>query len=259
MSPRKKSSPESATARAALRQQQAAQQKSESRVRLVTRIAWGTGLLVIAVMIGVIVWSVANAKPPTSTAGGALVIPAAAADGAGIRVGQADAPVTVAVYADFMCPYCGQFEQVNGDDLKAAIDAGKVRLEMHPMSFLDRYSSGTEYSTRAANAFATVADHDAATALAFMKVLYANQPAEGSTGLTDAQLVDFAEQAGAPAEVTASFSERTFVPWVRQITQQAFDSGIQSTPTVKINGVVQTANLLVPGSLLAAIDEAANA
>ncbi|HQY98941.1 MAG TPA: thioredoxin domain-containing protein [Propionicimonas sp.] len=251
--------PPSENAREGLRHKQAAQALGERRVKLATRIAWITGLLVIALMIGVTVWSVANARSVSATpASGDAVAPLSAVDGGGIVAGNAAAPVTVTVYADFMCPYCGQFEQVNGDDLDAAIAAGKAKVEMHPMSFLDRYSSGTQYSTRAANAFATVANHDAGIAMAFMKLLYANQPEEGSTGLTDSRLVELAKQAGAPAEVTATFAKRTFEPWVAKITEQAFASGVQSTPTVKINGVVQTANLLVPGTLAAAIDKAAN-
>ena len=255
----RKNPQEQSNARSALRQQQAAQAKGEQRMKLATRIAWITGLLVIALMIGVTVWSVTNSRTVTATpAPGGVVTPSNAAEGGGILVGDTAAPVAVTVYADFMCPYCGQFEQVNGADLAAAVDAGSVKLEMHPMSFLDQQSGGTKFSTRAANAYATVANHDAAIALDFMKILYDNQPEEGSTGLTDTQLADFAKQAGAPADVAASFTKQTFVPWVQQVTENAFASGIESTPTVKVNGVIQTENLLVPGALKAAIDKAAN-
>lgn len=256
---KQKNPKETGDARAALRQQQAAQQQGERRVRLFTRIAWITGLLVIALMVGVTAWSVINSRTvPASPSAGGVVTPANTGGDGGIVVGPPDAPVTVTVYADFMCPYCGQFEQVNGDDLDAAIAAGKAKVEVHPMSFLDAQSGGTQFSTRAANAFATVANHDGPTALKFMKLLYANQPEEGSTGLGDAQLGELAKEAGAPADVAASFTKRTFEPWVEQITQKAFASGIQSTPTVKVNGVIQTDNLLVPGVLMAAIDKAAN-
>lgn len=73
-------------------------------------------------------------------------------------MGKADAPVTVEIYFDYMCPACGAFEAANGDELDRLLEAGVVRVELRPLSFLDDQSNGTAYSTRAANAIATVAD-----------------------------------------------------------------------------------------------------
>jgi protein-disulfide isomerase len=157
-----------------------------------------------------------------------------------------------------MCPYCGQFERANGSALAAAVDNGTARLEVHPMAFLDDLSSGTRYSTRAANAFAAVANHDAATALAFSQLLFAQQPAENSAGLTDATIADLASRAGAPSDVVAAFSTQAYQPWVAKITKQAFDSGITGTPTVKINGQAFTGDLYTAGPLAEAIKAAAN-
>jgi len=173
-------------------------------------------------------------------------------------IGKPEAKVTVTVYLDFMCPYCGQFDRANGSALAAAVDNGTARIEVHPMAFLDDLSSGTKYSTRAANAFAAVANHDAATALAFSQLLFARQPAENSAGLTDATIADLASQAGAPADVVAGFSKQAYQPWVAKITKQAFDSGITGTPTVKINGQTFTGDLYTAGSLAEAIKAAAN-
>ena len=126
------------------------------------------------------------------------------------------------------------------------------------MAFLDEMSSGTKYSTRASNAFAAVANHDADTALAFSGLLFAQQPAENTAGLDDATIADLASQAGAPADVVASFVKQTYQPWVAKITQQAFDSGVTGTPTVKINGQTFTGDLYNAGPLAEAITAAAN-
>jgi protein-disulfide isomerase len=244
--------------REALRRQQEADARAARRTGLVIKAAWATGFAVIAVLLCVIVWAVAR-PGSAGTASGSLVTPMGATDSGAVVIGNPDAPVTVTIYADFMCPYCGTFERVNGDDLTAAVDAGIAKLEIHPMSFLDPQSSGTKYSTRAANAFVTVANTDPTLAWNFDRLLYANQPAEGSAGLTDAQLVEFARQAGVPDSVSATFATQQYVPWVDQITNQAFDSGVTGTPTVKVNGQVFSGDLYSAGALAAAISRAAGA
>ncbi|HMR21319.1 MAG TPA: thioredoxin domain-containing protein [Micropruina sp.] len=245
--------------REALRRRQQAQAAAERRMKTVVRTAWIAGITVIALIIGITVWSVTNARSSNTAGGapGALVTPTRATDAGALRFGKDDAKVTVAVYADFMCPYCGQFERANGASLDAAAEAGTIVLDIHPMSFLDAQSGGTEYSTRAANAFVTIAEADPAAALRFNQLLFANQPGEGTSGLSDDQLASFATQAGASGEVIASFAKRTFVPWIDQITQQAFDAGVKGTPTVKLNGQVYSGDIYTPGALMTAIERVA--
>ena len=245
--------------REALRRRQQAQAAAERRMKTVVRAVWIAGVIVIAVVIGVTVWAVGNARSSAAGPGtGALITPASATEAGAIRFGKDDAKVTVTVYADFMCPYCGQFERANGEALRSAVTAGTIALDIHPMSFLDPQSAGSKYSTRAANAFVTIAETDPDAALRFNQLLFANQPTEGSTGLSDQQLATFATQAGAPSAVVATFGEQRFVPWIEKITQQAFDSGITGTPTVRINGQAFTGDLYTPGPLTRAIQQAAS-
>ena len=88
-------------------------------------------------------------------------------------------------YIDFMCPICNQFEQSYGTAIQGLVDDGTITLGIHPIAILDRSSQGTKYSTRAANAMYCVAVADADAVMPFMQAMYANQPQEGSTGLTD--------------------------------------------------------------------------
>ena len=89
----------------------------------------------------------------------------------------------VAVYEDFMCPFCGQFEAASRDALEKQVEAGKVQIQYHVLNFLDD-SSTTKYSTRAANALAVVLDTSGPeVAKKFHDLLFENQPAEGSAGL----------------------------------------------------------------------------
>jgi protein-disulfide isomerase len=240
--------------REALRQQQ----QAAARTGRTVKTAWITGLALIVVMLVTVVWTIAQSGRGAGPATGSLVAPAGAAGGS-LVVGDPNAKVTVTIYADFMCPYCGQFERANASALDAAVAAGKAKLDVHPMAFLDDNSAGTRYSTRAANAFVTVANADPAAAMAFYRLLFEQQPAERTPGLSDDQLVSLARQAGAPEAVTATFAARTYVPWVEQVTQQAWRDGVKGTPTVKLNGQVFGGDLYTAGPLAEAIDQAAGA
>ena len=111
-----------------------------------------------------------------------LVVPTTATANGAISVGKANAPVKLEVYLDYMCPFCGRFERANGGELDRLVADGTVQLHLYPLSFLDRLSNGTRYSTRAANAIVTVADRAPDKVLAFNSALFADQPAEGSSG-----------------------------------------------------------------------------
>ncbi|WP_282004792.1 DsbA family protein [Propioniciclava sinopodophylli] len=242
------------------REELAAQNARDARDR---RIRWRVGLILtltaMAVLVFAGIWIAATAPPrPAPTTATTPGSTASGQDTFTVGVGQPDAPVRVDVYQDFMCPYCQRFEQANGPALEQLVDAGTIRLEIHPMSFLDRASQGARYSTRAANAFVTVARADPDRVLAFNRALYDNQPAEGTTGLTDSQLATLAREVGVDPSVTDTFGQLGHEQWVAEGTQADFASGITGTPSVLIDGEPFTGDLLAPGALQAAIQTAAN-
>jgi protein-disulfide isomerase len=222
-------------------------------------LAGGGGLIIVGLLVAIVV-TVVNAAGGSSRAdAGApttLLAPAGATVAGAIPIGDPAAPVKVEVYLDYMCPYCGRFDRANADDIGRLVAAGTVRLEIYPLSFLDKTSNDTRYSTRAANAVATVADRAPATVLAFTQALFAQQPHEGSSGLTDNQIAALARDAGVPPDVISTFAERTFEPWIAKVTDAAFASGITGTPTVKINGAVFKGDLYTAGRLTDAITTA---
>jgi protein-disulfide isomerase len=97
--------------------------------------------------------------------------------------------VNIVEYIDYQCPICLEFEKANLNNTAALVASGKATLEIHPVSFLDRSSEGTRYSSRAYNAAACVANYDPDEFLNATAALYEFQPAEGSTGLTNAQIL----------------------------------------------------------------------
>ena len=151
----------------------------------------------------------------------------------GVVVGKASAPVTVELYEDLQCPACREFEASAGPVLKQYVDAGRVTVHYLVVSFLDSAST-TRYSSRAANAAYCAAD--AGVFQSFHDLLYANQPPEGGTGLTEAQLIEYGRQAGATGQSFADcVTTTTYGDFVTRITDQASRDGISATPTVLVN------------------------
>lgn len=141
-------------------------------------------------------------------------------------------------YMDFMCPFCGEYQEGYGSEIAKAVEAGKISLQMHPIAILDSQSQGTNYSTRAASAVYCVADDDPEAVYPFIDALYQNQPSEGSAGLDDGQLVDFAHQAGASDAVDECITGGEYADFVAARTQEVpvapGASGV-STPTIILN------------------------
>jgi protein-disulfide isomerase len=207
-------------------------------------------LVVIAVVVAVVVQSSrtapsANAATPAHTVSSGHVI----------VVGSSSAPVTVDLYEDFQCPNCKAFEDASGATLAQLVAAGTVRARYHEMAFLDT-PANDDYSTRALNAAAAVVN--AAGGSAFQKfhdLLYAHQPQESGKGLTDAQLITYAAQAGAGGStVQQQIKDLTYGDWVKAVTDQASKDGVTGTPTVKVAG--KTLADLSPSGLTAAVDAA---
>lgn len=241
-----------ASRRDRLRQEQEKQAR-EQRMR--TRITIAVVGVAVLALVGVVVWVAAlaiNGNKDTASSGGT-----AGGGNYTLTVGDASAPVTVDIYQDFMCPYCGQFERANGTDLKDLVESKTAKLVIHPMAFLDDSSQGTKYSTRAANALVTVAKNEPDKVLAFNAVLYANQPDENTVGLTDSQIGDYARSVGVSDATVTIFAQKKYTDFVASATQAAFDEGIQSTPTVKLNGTKFDGNLITAGPLKTAIEKLA--
>jgi len=231
---------------------------AERRSRKTNRLLAGGGGLVIVGLLVAIVVSLVNAAGQDDARNGAapsdtIVKPATANAQGAIAVGKPGAPVTLEVYLDYMCPYCGRFERVNGAELDRMLADGTVSLKLYPLAFLDKASAGTRYSTRAANAVATVADRAPDKVVAFNNALFARQPAEGGPGLSDNQIGTLAADAGVSPDVVGLFTDSIFEPWVAGSTTAVFETGITGTPTVKINGKVFKGDLYTVGPLTQAV------
>ncbi|WP_404431284.1 DsbA family protein [Microbacterium lacus] len=190
------------------------------------------GVVVALVLVaGLVVW-MNNAQSGPGTAPEASHINA---ETGAIAVG--DGSNDLATYIDFMCPICGTFEETYGPTIEGLVDDGSITLNIHPISILDRASQGTKFSTRAANAMYCVAVADADASLPFMKAMFANQPGEGTSGLSDDEILAIAAAAGVTG-IDACVNDGQYSRYVTSITEstpvQPGAAGI-GTPTVLLN------------------------
>lgn len=200
-----------------------------ARERRRRRVLWTSAtavvVLVIAGLIGWSVWSSQRAKSYTAPKG---------ANGPGTGVVVGSGPVTVDIYEDFLCPVCNQFEQATGATVDQLIAEGKIKVVYHPVAYLNRFSS-TEYSTRSSAASGCAADggkfHE------YAKALFAKQPPENSAGLSDDELINIGVGVGLDQGSFGSCVRNgTYRSWTQHVTEEASRAGVNSTPTIMING-----------------------
>jgi protein-disulfide isomerase len=247
--------PSNSAASASQRERLRLQQEKEARERKVRNgiLIGVVGVLALA-LVGTLTWVIVAAMNSRST----TAADAAAPPGTYVlTVGEASAPVTVDVYSDFMCPFCGQFERAQSEDIESLVKEGTIQLKLHPMAFLDQQSNGQKFSTRAANALVTVAMNEPDKTLAFNAILFENQPEEGTSGLSDTELIELAKQVGVTPETAELFKQQQYADWVAKATEAAFAEGITGTPTVKINGTKFEGDIYTPGTLRVEVERLA--
>jgi protein-disulfide isomerase len=241
------------TARRRIAEKRAAEQRARAQERRRRQAVVGgvvAAVVVVAVVAVIVVQSARTSSSPDAA------VPANTVDGAtAFAVGPADAPVTVDVYEDFLCPACRQFEATTGDTLAALAADGTAQVRYHPIAILDRASTD-DYSTRALNAAAVVGDAAGTEAfLAFHDALFAEQPAEGGPGLTDERLGELAAEAGASgADVEEAITGLAYEDWTREVTDAASRAGVTGTPTVLVDGEILQDR--TPAGLRAAVEAA---
>lgn len=247
-------------AREKARQMREEAKKKARRNRILLQGGIGVGILVVLVIVAIVIVNVArpasNAGPKNMASDGFLLTsttdyvstPAVPHNGKPTPTKQPDdGKAHITIYEDLQCPVCQAFETANDAQLAQWLDAGTATLEIHPISFLDASSQGNRYSSRAASAIGCVAQYDPSAFFAVNKAFYDNQPAEGTHGKTDAQIISTLKKGGASSSaISQCVKDERFKGWVTAATNRAMDgktpvpnSGLDKvtgTPTVLVNG-----------------------
>jgi protein-disulfide isomerase len=200
-----------------------------ARERRRQRAMWAS---VIAVAVLLVAGGIGYGVYASQRADSFATPPNAVADGTGFAVGTGSSVVDI--YEDFMCPHCAEFEESSGEAVDRLGTQNKAQIVYHPIAILDGAST-TDYSTRSAAAAACAAADGKFREYA--KALFAQQPSEGSAGLSDDQLVQVGASIGlSESSFGQCVREGTYKSWVQHVTDEASADGVTGTPTVKVNG-----------------------
>jgi protein-disulfide isomerase len=212
------------------------------------RTAWIAIIALGALAIGGVVgWTIYVSNRATS------VNTPAHANAAGNGIVTGSGPVVVEDYIDFICPYCKVYHDEAGANVAKLVTDNKITLVHHPVAYLDRFSTNN-YSTRASAASGCAADDGKFQQYA--DVLFANQPAEGSAGPTDEQLIKFGTDNGLSEIFAQCVRDKKYLSWAKRVSDDAAKAGVTGTPTVFVNGKKVQAST---ATIVAAVNEAGGA
>lgn len=260
------------------------QKKKDRRKKVLIQGGVIVAVIAVAGLVGALIFN--NVKPagpgPANMASDGIVL--TGTDGAitavetqALEPGEDPVPTVqddsgnvanIVTYVDYLCPYCGLFEETNGETLKTLVESGAATLEVHPIAILSNKSAGTQYSLRAANAAACVADLSPESFFDYNAILFENQPEEGSTGLSNQQLKGLASDVGvsSASEVDQCIDETRFKSWVQDATARALAGpipnseleSVRGTPTVLVNGKAYSGSLEDASEFQAFVTQAAS-
>ena len=232
------------------------QQKADRRKRILIQVGVIVGVLVLvgAVVGGVILAESSRTPAAAPSADGTISL--LGTDGiplsigtTAVTLGKPEAPVLIDLYEDYSCPHCADYEAGVGPTLLSLVASGDAIVNYHPIRIV------TAYGTAAGSAAACVAANDPQRWPDFHSALFANH-SQASDGWAAKDFADFARSKGVTGEVTlACIASSSYADWIASNTDAARAAGVNSTPTLAIDGQIQQ-NLLGPDDLVAAVNKA---
>ncbi len=220
------------------RQEAAAQRLAAAGIQVPPKKAPNRTAIIVAAVLAVVL--VAGVAVWYLRSSGTTATPTYTASQSGAVVTVGSGPVVVDVYEDYLCPICERFEERYGSDLTTALNANQITVRYHGIAILDERTTPKGYSTRAANA--ALCSVPAGIFPAYHKKLFDSQPAEGSAGLTNDELIAFGTDLKAQGDFAACVNGSTNAGSVTAETEKATsDTALQTngqfgTPTVAIGG-----------------------
>lgn len=189
----------------------------------------------VALVIGAALVVVAT-RPPAST-GAELRIPTtiyAPSLTAGATVGSTKAPVVIEVFADFQCPACKQFVTLELPSLMTDfVQPGIVRIEAQDIDIRGG-GSPDESLELAAGAYCAAQQN---RYWQFHDLVFWNQGRENRGDHNAEFIARVANQAGVDMAAWNACNQRTDIRKpITDRTTAALAQGINSTPTLRING-----------------------
>ena len=144
--------------------------------------------------------------------------------------GNANAPVVIIEFADFQCPFCGQYAASTAPQIEEQyIKTGKARFGFMNFAFLGDESN---WSAEAAECAA-----DQNKFWEFHDKLYSSQSGENKGAFNKDNLKKFAQELGLDTSTfNTCLDSGKYTALIQADTQASSALGVQSTPTFLVNG-----------------------
>jgi protein-disulfide isomerase len=214
-------------------QQQAKKPGWQSPAALLTIAA----VLVGAVLIGVVFLT----QKPTGAGSAVLTTPAEVPPSSlpqdGMMLGDANAPVELDIWSDYQCPACDYFATQTEPLLwDPYVATGKLKMVYKDAAYQGQKSSNPYDESVEAAAAARCAGQQGQY-WQYSAWLFANQSGENLGGFTAAKMQAIADQLGLDrTKFDACVASGTEQAAVKASTQDAVAKGINTTPTLFLNG-----------------------
>ncbi|MCO5967306.1 DsbA family protein [Actinoallomurus soli] len=235
------------SARERLAEERKRQAQKQQRMRALTIAISALAIVALAVILTVYLVNRNN----RNTYSGAIAPATRLADG-GILMGKPGVKAPkLEMFEDFQCPICHEMESTSGNTVKKLAAEGKVNVIYYPFWLFKQQSEPIRgNSQRAANA-ALCAPAD--KWVQYHDMIYKNQPAEGSNGFSNKDLIGWANKLGfdTPAfeQCVKGLQKQSQVDAMTTYAEQTRQ--VSGTPTVFLDGQsLDLTNVLLKPSAL---------
>lgn len=147
-----------------------------------------------AAVVGGVLWQRSRSEAPAVSPKQVAAAYPVQIDAGVVVAGKPEAPVTVDVYEDMLCPACRLFEERDGAAIERELAAGTVRVRYHLLNLLDDKSNPPGYSLDSGSATMCAAEFGQFPS--YHASLFASQPREGGRGHSVDQLVRLGRDVG---------------------------------------------------------------
>jgi protein-disulfide isomerase len=238
-----------AAARERLREER---QRDAKKAKVRRQFTVAGAVVVVLAIAGGVSYAVIQSNKPSGWAAAAdaktVVAPknTSGKDGTTVVIGKPGAKKTLEEFEDSRCPICANFEQTVGSTVQHDIDSGKYKIKYVGATFIDNSDNGVG-SKNALSALGAALNVSPEAFLQYKSALYSTKfhPEESTDKFAkDSYLIQVADSVGAlkgNAAFQKAVKDGTYDAWAMKMSA-AFDaSGVQGTPTFKMDGKTITA------------------
>jgi protein-disulfide isomerase len=209
------------------RRERMQRQQQRQRLILIGAIVLGAALVVFALVY-----------PNVKSVGEIITVtPVDLPNPDGLSLGDANAPATIDLFADFQCPACQFYtENVEPVIIQNLVTTGKARYVFRNYPFIDGNGAGNGgESDQAANA--SMCANEQGKFWDMHAIIYANWNGENQGNLSDRRLQAMAESIGLDMNAfNDCFSANKHESEIQADFDKGQEMGVNGTPTVFVNG-----------------------